>query len=227
MLHEFLVSNREELIARCREKAAKRFDFAEVPDAFDQGIPLFLDQLSDALRVEAASPTHAAVEPQRAPAPTVIGRAAALHGAELLRQGYSVDQVVHDYGDVCQAVTEMAIERNAPVATNEFRILNRSLDNAIADAVTAYGKGRQAAVDQTAEVLSERLDSFSEEQVRLLDTAVESFTALQTGRLGLNGSTAMVHLQSLQALRALALVSLSAVRLESAKTTLAPPKGSG
>src|SRR5471030_2405894 len=139
MLHEFLTTNREELIARCREKAAKRFDFADVPAAFDQGIPLLLDQLCDALREEAASPTLVVVEPQKTPAPTVIGRAAAVHGAELLRQGYTVDQVVHDYGDVCQAVTEMAIERKKPVATDEFRILNRSLENAIADAVTAYG----------------------------------------------------------------------------------------
>ena len=224
MLHEFLASNREELIARCREKAVKRFDFAEVPAAFDQGIPLFLDQLGDALREEASSPTQGAVEPQKAPAQTVIGRAAALHGAELLRQGYSVDQVVHDYGDVCQAVTEMAIERATPVATNEFRILNRSLDNAIADAVTAYGKGRQSAFDESAEGLNERLNSFSDQQMQLLDTAIESFTALQTGKLGLNGATAAVHLHSLHALRALADVSLSAVRVASAKATIAPSR---
>jgi len=222
MLHEFLTSNREELIARCREKAAKRFDFADVPNAFDQGIPLFLDQLCDSLREGAASPTFAAAEPEKTPAPTVIGRAAAVHGAELLRQGYTVEQVVHDYGDVCQAVTEMAIERKEPVATKEFRILNRSLDNAIADAVTAYEKGRQTAIDKTAEGLTERLNSFSDEQIQLLDTAIQSFTALQTGKLGLTGATAAAHLHSLHALRALALVSLSAVRLESAKSTIDP-----
>ena len=154
----------------------------------------------------------------------MIGRAAAVHGAELLRQGYSVDQVVHDYGDICQSVTEMAIERNTPVATNEFRILNRSLDDAIADAVTAYAKGRQNAVDASAEGLNERLNSFSDEQMQLLDSAIESFAALQTGRLGLNGSTAAVHLRSLHALRSLANASLSAVRLASAKTTIVPSR---
>jgi hypothetical protein len=56
----------------------------------------------------------------------------------------------------------------------------------------------------------------------LLDTAIQSFTALQTGKLGLTGATAAAHLNSLHALRALALVSLSAVRLESAKNTVVP-----
>lgn len=222
MLHEFLTSNREELIARCRQKAARRFGFADVPEAFDQGIPVFLDQLRDALREEEASPTYTVVEPEKTPAPTVIGRAAALHGAELLRQGYSVDQVVHDYGDVCQAVTELALERRTPVSTNEFRILNRSLDNAIADAVTAHANGRQAAINESAEGLNARLHSFSDEQVRLLDTAIQTFVALQTGKLGLSGATAAAHLHSLNALRAMALGSLSAVRLESAKSTIVP-----
>jgi hypothetical protein len=31
------------------------------------------------------------------------------------RQGFTVSQVVHDYGDVCQAITELAVELNAPI----------------------------------------------------------------------------------------------------------------
>ena len=49
-----------------------------------------------------------------------------------------MDQVVHDYGDLCQAVTELAFERNAGIAVGEFHTLNRLLDNAIAAAVTEY-----------------------------------------------------------------------------------------
>jgi len=48
-------------------------------------------------------------------------------------EGYRVDQVVHDYGDVCQAVTELARERRVPITVDEFQILNRMLDNAIAE----------------------------------------------------------------------------------------------
>ena len=53
--------------------------------------------------------------------------------------GYTADQVVHDYGDLCQAITDLAFERDAPFAVDEFRTLNRCLDNAIADAVLTTG----------------------------------------------------------------------------------------
>ena len=50
-------------------------------------------------------------------------------------------QVVHDYGGVCQAVTELADEMHAPITADEFRIFNRCLDDAIAEAVTEYTRG--------------------------------------------------------------------------------------
>ena len=62
------------------------------------------------------------------------------HGHELLLQGFTVSQVVHDYGDVCQAITELAVEMNAPISTDDFRMLNKCLDDAIAGAVTEFGR---------------------------------------------------------------------------------------
>ena len=58
------------------------------------------------------------------------------HGHDLLLKGFTVSQVVHDYGDVCQTMTELAVETNAPMSTADFHTLNRCLDNAIASAVT-------------------------------------------------------------------------------------------
>ena len=98
MLHELLTANRDLLIARCRDKVAKRFEPAESATAIDHGVPQFLEQLVETLRAEQETELRAAAE--ATPATTAIGRAAALHGAELLRRGFSVDQVVHDYGDV-------------------------------------------------------------------------------------------------------------------------------
>lgn len=43
-----------------------------------------------------------------------LGVTATAHGKELLDLGYSLDQFVHDYGDLCQAITGMAFERNEP-----------------------------------------------------------------------------------------------------------------
>jgi hypothetical protein len=45
--------------------------------------------------------------------------------------------VVHDDGNVCQAVTELAVKLDEPVSVAEFHTLNRCLDNAICSAVTA------------------------------------------------------------------------------------------
>ena len=45
----------------------------------------------------------------------VIAESAARHGGTLLRKGFTVAQVVHDYGGVCQAVTELADETRAPI----------------------------------------------------------------------------------------------------------------
>ena len=120
MLHEFLTTNRQLLIGRCREKVAKRFERHEVEATLDHGVPLFLQQLVETLREEQNTDVRNA-DSEPAPAPTEIGRTAALHGAELLRQGFSVDQVVHDYGDVCQCVTALAVEQDVPISTDEFR----------------------------------------------------------------------------------------------------------
>lgn len=60
--------------------------------------------------------------------------------------------MVHDYGDLCQAITDLAVERDAPFTVDQSRILNRCLDNAIADAVTEFSFQRdmQISVHQIA-----------------------------------------------------------------------------
>src|ERR1700688_4768649 len=167
MLHEFLTSNRQLLISRCREKVAKRFEPTDTPATIDHGVPLFLQQLVETLRDEQNTDIRT-VDSETTPAPTEIGRTAALHGAELLRQGFSVDQVVHDYGDVCQSVTALAVEQDIPIPTDEFRTLNRCLDNAIADAVASFGSARQTSIDRQAETLQQRLVVFTAEHRRLI-----------------------------------------------------------
>src|SRR5512141_3391117 len=77
MLHEFLTSNRTQLIQRCRAKVAKRFAPAELPAAMDHGVPLFLEQLVDTLRIEQLTLTRSVDEPEPTPTPSELGRAAA------------------------------------------------------------------------------------------------------------------------------------------------------
>jgi hypothetical protein len=204
MLHAFVTSNRQELITRCRAKVATRYRPTGAPAVVDHGVPLFLQQLVETLRAEQTTASREDAESEPTPAPTEIGRAAALHGTELLSLGYSVDQVVHDYGDVCQAVTALAVEQEVPISTDEFRTLNRCLDNAIADAVTSFGCARQTLISDQAETMQQRLVVFADEQRRLVDTAIQSYFAVKTGNVGLTGATGTLLIHALGELRSLA-----------------------
>jgi hypothetical protein len=143
MLHEFLSSHRIELIRRCREKVAVRFMPAGIPAGAEYGVPLFLQQMIDTLGPGQFDYSSDGREEIPLAYPAEISRTAALHGVELERRGYTVDQVVHDYGDICQAVTELAIEQNSSIDSDDFRILNGCLDNAIAGAVAAFAKAQE------------------------------------------------------------------------------------
>ena len=55
MLHEFLATNRIELIERCRLKVAPRLAPKATDAELAHGIPLFLDQLIKTLQVEQTS----------------------------------------------------------------------------------------------------------------------------------------------------------------------------
>jgi hypothetical protein len=214
MLHEFLSSNRQLLISRCRDKVAKRFEPTETAGTVDHGVPLFLQQLVETLREEQT--THIrSLDSEPTPAHTEIGRAAALHGAELLRRGFSVDQVVHDYGDVCQCVTALAVEQNVPISTDEFRTLNRCLDNAIADAVASFGSARQTSIDRQAETLQQRLVVFAGEHQRLIEIAKQSLTAIKTGNIGIGGATGTLLAHALGELDSLTDRTLPEIRLAS------------
>ena len=222
MLHEFLTSNRTEVITRCKNKATKRFAPSETPAPLDHGVPLFLQQLVETLRLE-ETPPGPTVAPGPTPSGTEIGRVAGLHGAELLRLGYSVDQVVHDYGDVCQSVTELAGEQDTEISAVEFRILNRCLDNAIADAVTSFGHAHQVLINDQAVTLEHRLRIFSDEQKRLVDIAIHSYSAIKTGTVGVTGATGTLLIHALEELRSLTDRTLPEIHLASPSSPVAPP----
>lgn len=143
MLHEFVTSNRDELVRRCRSRVSTRDSPPVTPAGLDHGVPLLLEQLVWALRCEEERPTAQRDRDHRpfskTPAAVEVSRTAALHGQELLVHGYTAGQVVQDYADICQAITELAKEHQAPVSADELHTLNRFLDSAIADAVAAYG----------------------------------------------------------------------------------------
>ena len=214
MLYEFLTWNRAELIKRCRAKVSQRSLPPVSPLELEHGVPLFLDQLVQALRHEQENPAIRNAAARKTPAFLESSRTSALHGKEQLEQGYSVDQVVHGYGDVCQAITELAKDRATTVTVDEFHTFNRVLDNAIADAVTSYVHHRDEAISvQGAADLHERMGALADKQRELLDTALRALDALKGGNIGLKGATGGVLEESLIELRKLIDKSLPEIRL--------------
>ena len=204
MLHEFIAAHREEIIARCRAKVALRSVPPTAKAAIEHGVPAFLDQVGDALRLGLKSSPE-------------ISRSAIKHGHELLLQGFTVSQVVHDYGDICQSITDLAVEADTPISNDDFRTLNRCLDDAIAGAVTEYGRARnQSGIDGESARGSEHLGFLAHELRNLINTAMLAFEVLKTGNVGVAGSTGTVLHRSLTGLDALVSRSLAEVRFTQA-----------
>jgi signal transduction histidine kinase len=219
MMHEFLIANRTELIARCRAKVAQRAAPGASPRELDHGITIFLEQLIKTLQVEqTAHPLRSrkvsGCSGGGEPTLSEIGETAAEHGRELLQHGFTIEEVVHDYGDLCQAITDLAFEQNASIGVDEFRTLNRCLDNAIAMAVTEFGYQRDFVVaDIRADALNERLGVFAHELRNLVSTATIALHLIQDGNVGFAGATGAVLDSSLVGLRNLIDRSLAEVRM--------------
>jgi diguanylate cyclase (GGDEF)-like protein len=125
------------------------------------GIPAFLDQVVKILTNDQRY--------DRVPDSGMVG-IATLHGRDLFEQGFTVEQVIRDYGDVCQAVTTLAVETDALISAKEFRTFNRCLDDAIVGAVREYS---QLAGAETIEADAATINaSVRGEDLKELETAL-------------------------------------------------------
>jgi signal transduction histidine kinase len=215
MLYEFIATYHDVIISRAREKVSHRPWPAASAQELENGLPTFLDQLVETLRMETTETPLSA---------DAMNASATLHGRDLMALGFSVSQVVHDYGEICQAVTELAVELDAPITTEEFHTLNRCLDTAIAEAVTEHA--RITAQDRSSESV-ERMGQLSHELRDKLNTALFAFYALKRGSVAINGSTGAVLGRSLMDLRDLVDTTLAGIRIaagtqQSERITLAP-----
>ncbi len=202
MLDDFIISNRDAIIARAQERVESRTGPKPSQAELGNGVPVFLDQLGDALRRAKATDV---VDHEQ------LSRSAGRHGQDLHSLGLTVAQVVRDYGDVCQAITELAVEQQAAIPPDEFRTLNLCLDDAIAAAVTEYANLREGAVVDEG---TERLGVLAHELRNHLNTAAISFELIKSGRVAVGGSTGAVLDRSLLGLRNLIDRSLTEVRLD-------------
>lgn len=218
MMHKFISNNRSELIERCKSKVALRPRRAATVAQLGNGIPLFLEQLQRTLEAEesdndAQSVMISGAAGGMASSLSEMGVSATAHGKQLLELGYTVDQVVHDYGDLCQAITDLAVERDAPLGVDEFRTLNRCLDNAIADAVTEFSFQRDATRTRIQEHAAEvRIGFLAHELRNSLSSATLALAALEAGSLPISGATGSVLKRALLAMTSLINGAVAEVR---------------
>jgi diguanylate cyclase (GGDEF)-like protein len=192
MLHDFLTSNRTLLLDRCRRMVASRSSSKLAHQELAHGIPIFLDQVAKTLAIEHRSPVAEGETALRNSGgrESGVGAMATLHGRDLFEQGFSVEQVIRDYGDVCQAVTGLAVEFGAPISANEFRTFNRCLDDAIAGAVSEYSQQKDTTATDTATMNAEggiadllQLETeLTESRIALADATAALSTAQQHAR---------------------------------------------
>jgi signal transduction histidine kinase len=201
MLSEFIAAHRAVIIARTREKVATRTAPHPTEVEIVHGVPLFLDQLAARLRADLE------------PGADQLSASASLHGGELLHAGFTIGQVVQDYGDICQAITELAVELGPHVTNEDFRTLNLCLDIAITEAVTEYSRQSERAIMGRG---VEHLGFLAHELRNLLNTATLAFDAVRSGNVAPGGSTGSLVAKSLASMTDLVNRSLAEVRLESA-----------
>jgi hypothetical protein len=207
MMYLFLATHRDELIRRCAAKVSQRPLHAGTEQELEGGVAVFIAQLQRTLEAEERNQTSESLRISGAAggdslAVSEMGASATQHGRQLLELGFSVDQVVHGYGDLCQAVTDLAFERDAPFSVAEFRTLNRCLDNAIASAVTAFSAHREASLAaQTQLRASEQTEALLLSLRSSVATASYAAAALELGNLPISGSTGTVLKRCLADLR--------------------------
>ena len=202
MLREFVAVHREEILARARVRVASRNAPAATEIELTAGLPVFLDQLGEALRKADAKEVIDHIE---------LHDSASAHGEVLFRQGLTVAQVVHDYGDLCQVITGFAVEQKASISTEQFQTLNLCLDDAIAGAVTAFTVQRERLIAAEG---TERLGVLAHEMRNVLNAAMLSFSSIRSGVVAPGGSTSVLHERSLLRLQTLIDRSLADVRLD-------------
>lgn len=208
MLAEFLPSKKHEILALTEQKTLELAGEHPSSTKLKEGLPIFFGQVVEVIRQSKnpSSPPEKDIqaiakaadredEPAMAeaagrPEEAELAESAVRHGTEYQRLGYALPHVVHAYGAMCQAITEVAAKNHFQISATEFHSLNRCLDVAIAGAVTGY-QSLQNAQEQ----------KLNDEIRTVLSGAEVAFQSIKSGAVGVGGSTGRALEQSLAQIR--------------------------
>ena len=198
-LQDFLVDNRESILNLCNEKTAQLAGLLGTSKQLRLGLPLFYEQLIIILKekIEINSSKD-------------MIYAANMHGKELFQMGYTLSHVVHAYGAMCQAITEIATQKHARISSQEFNVLNASLDVAISTAVSEF-QFRSNEANEEREI--QHLGVLAHELRNALSSATVAHEMIKLGVVGTGGSTSALLESNFVRMRNLIDRSLSEVRM--------------
>lgn len=136
-LHDLLAARREEILQRWKDQVHGTLAPDSMPpiELIDH-LPQFLGEIQAALRQDAGLASVG-------PAPE-DSTAAAGHGEQRLRLGFSLDSVVREYGALRTAIVATAIDAGAQVTLRELQVLFDATITGIAQAVSEYTRQRDA-----------------------------------------------------------------------------------
>lgn len=203
MLYEFLSENQDKILTSTEMKTLNLKTLSPNPISFKRSLPIFYNQLISALKLHGDEATRSKQE-------ELVTKEAQLHGAELMKLGYTLPQVVYTYGTLCQAIKEIASEKHLPITADEFKDLNHCLDMAIAGAITGYELSHKNH-EQKAEL--ERLGFLAHELRNALSSVNISLQLIKRGTVGFDGTTGKVLGNSLKRIEEIIDRSLTEVRL--------------
>ena len=176
MLDSFIDANRSEIVGNCVHALQLRY-----PDRTDEdlnhGFATFVDEVIDALR-ENASDSAAPRESN-----------AAKHAIARKRQGFDLSRVIHDYGLVCDSISELLNKYDKQPSAREFQILNRCIDEAISHAAEAFWSETH---EEDSQEKTERLGFLAHEIRNAVSSANMAFELIRDGRVAADGRTADV-----------------------------------
>ena len=228
MLHEFLESNKNEILGMTEKKSLMLAGMRPSSDQLKKGLPIFFQQLLDVLELEEKSNDESDEDHQEMaqaasdndeeamalassrPEEAGLAKTAGLHGEELMRLGYTLSHVVHAYGSMCQSITELATNTHETITADEFHDLNRCLDIAIAGAVTQFQHHTDFR-ESKREV--EHLGFLAHELRNTLTSVNISLQMIKKGSVGFGGSTGAILDKSLKRMQNLIDDSLTEVRM--------------
>jgi len=150
-----------------RENTADPVSRAELLDH----IPRFIDELI------------AALHPIAVPLPS-LGENAQAHGAQRMRLGFDVAEVVREYGTLHRCIVELAFEAEEPITLRDEKVIIRWLNAGLANAVSQYVNDRDAELHRQA---AEHLGFIAHEIRNPLSSVTMAFRLLQQGALAPGG----------------------------------------